>query len=175
MASHAKCLAHEAMLLALALICAYLEFLFPLSLGIPGIKLGLANLVIVYALYADGAGVALRVSLCRVLLSALLFGNLSMGLYSLAGAMASLLVMIGLYRRPYFSLWGVSLAGGAVHNIAQVLLAACISGTPQILYYLILLIPVGMFTGLLIAFLTFSVRRALYPARQTIGKGGSGG
>lgn len=161
MESPGKRVARWGMLVALALLFSYLESLFPISLGIPGIKLGLANVVTVFSLYVYGFSTAFAVSICRVLVGALLFGNLTMAVYSLAGAITSLGIMVLLAKSSWFSLFGVSMAGGVAHNVAQVVLAIWIADTWVLLSYLIILIPVGMITGLLIALLVHRVQRAL--------------
>ena len=161
MQSASKRLARAGMLVALAAIFSYVEALFPLPLGIPGVKLGLANVVIVFALYAYGWSTACWVSCCRILLVSLLFANFAMALYSLAGALVSLLLMGLLRRSNRFSLWGVSMAGGVAHNLAQLAVARLMSGTAAIWAYGAALIPVGMGTGLLIALIVGRAGRAL--------------
>ena len=105
-----KRIAAAGMLAALALILGWLDSLIPLTSALPGLKLGLANLAVVFALYRLGTWSALWVSAAKVLLSALLFGGLSGLMYSAAGAVLSLLVMIVLYRLPQLSPMGVSAA-----------------------------------------------------------------
>ena len=123
-----------ALLAALALIFSYIEFLLPLSLGMPGIKIGLANIVVVLALYSLGPGYALILNLVRIALSALLFGNVFSAVYALCGAL--------------FSLTGVSMAGGAMHNLAQLAAAAVIAGSAKVFVYLPVLILAGMAAGI---------------------------
>ncbi|MBO4862231.1 MAG: Gx transporter family protein [Firmicutes bacterium] len=137
-----------ALLSALALIFSYIEFLLPLSLGVPGIKIGLANIVVVLALYSLGAGYALAVNLIRIALSALLFGNLFSAVYALCGALFSLAVMLLLKKPDIFSLTGVSMAGGAAHNIAQLAAAAVIAGSAKVFIYLPVLVLAGAAAGI---------------------------
>ena len=137
-----------ALLTALALIFSYIEFLVPLSLGIPGIKIGLANIVIVMALYSLGPGYALVINLVRIALSALLFGNLFSALYALCGGLVSLAVMALLKKTDVFSLTGVSMAGGAAHNIAQLAAAAVIVGSSKVFMYMPVLVLAGMAAGI---------------------------
>ena len=137
-----------ALLTALALIFSYIEFLVPLSLGIPGIKIGLANIVIVMALYSLGPGYALVINLVRIALSALLFGNLFSALYALCGGLISLAVMALLKKTDVFSLTGVSMAGGAAHNIAQLAAAAVIVGSSKVFMYMPVLVLAGMAAGI---------------------------
>ena len=137
-----------ALLSALALIFSYIEFLLPLSLGVPGIKIGLANIVVVLALYSLGAGCALAVNLIRIALSALLFGNLFSAVYALCGALFSLAVMLLLKKPDIFSLTGVSMAGGAAHNIAQLAAAAVIADSAKVFIYLPVLVLAGAAAGI---------------------------
>lgn len=156
-----KHIARLGALVAMAAVFSYIEAIIPIPLGVPGIKLGLANVVTVFALAALGWRMALGISLIRVLLLSMMFGNLNMALYSLAGGLFSLLVMALLLKTKRFTLAGISMAGGAAHNIAQVGVAMLLSGTPAIFYYLAILIPVGMFTGTLIGLITGRCLRAL--------------
>ncbi|MDD2301090.1 MAG: Gx transporter family protein [Eubacteriales bacterium] len=150
-----------AILASLALIFSYLEFLFPLSLGIPGIKPGLANIVVVVALYKLGSRTALMVNLTRILLAAALFGSVFSGLYALSGGLVSFAVMTALRKTELFSTAGVSMAGGVFHNLAQLTVAALIVESTLILYYFPLLLLAGMAAGLLNGVLATWILRAL--------------
>ena len=141
---------------SLALILSYVETLIPISFGIPGIKLGLANLVIVIVLYTYGGKEAFLLSVTRILLSGFLFGNLSMILYSMAGGVFSLAIMVLLRRTGGFSIQGVSIAGGVFHNIGQLLLAMIVE-TYQVWYYFPVLLVSGLVTGLLIGIVSSEV------------------
>lgn len=163
--SVSKKISTAAVLTSLALIFSYVEFLFPLSLGIPGIKPGLANIVIVVALYKLGARTALMVNLSRILLAAALFGSVFSGLYSLAGGLASFAAMTALRKTNLFSTAGVSMAGGVFHNLGQLAVAALIVESAQILYYFPLLLLSGMAAGLLNGALATWVLRALRDVR----------
>ena len=143
----------EAMLCGLALILSYVESLFPLSIAVPGVKMGLPNLVIVFALYRLGAGSAARISLVRVAIVALLFGNVYSFLYSIAGAVLSLLMMTLLRILPGLHTAGVSVAGAVVHNAAQIGVAMIILGTDKIIYYLPALLVSGVVSGVVIGVL----------------------
>ena len=143
----------EAMLCALALILSYVESLFPLAVAVPGVKMGLPNLVIVFALYRLGAGSAARISLVRVAIVAFLFGNIYSLMYSLAGAAFSLLLMALLRKAPGFHTAGVSVAGAVMHNIAQIAVAMVILGTDKIIYYLPALLVSGAASGVIIGLL----------------------
>lgn len=148
-----KKLMTEAMLCGLALILSYVESLFPLSIAVPGIKMGLPNLVIVFALYRLGAGSAARISLVRVAVVALLFGNVYSFLYSIAGAVLSLLLMTLLQKVPGLHTAGVSVAGAVMHNAAQIGVAMIILGTDKIIYYLPALLVSGVVSGVVIGVL----------------------
>lgn len=137
---------------ALALIFSYLETLIPLPFGIPGIKLGLANLLTVIFLYKRSAKEALLLSVVRVVLSGFLFGNLWSIVYSLAGALVSMLVMVLLKRTGGFSIMGVSAAGGVSHNMGQLFVAMAAVETYRVGYYFPVLLTAGLATGLLIGF-----------------------
>ena len=135
---------------ALALIFSYVETLIPIPFGIPGMKLGLANLVIVIALYKMKVREAFLLSVVRVLLSGFLFGNYFSIIYSLAGALLSLSVMAMLKRTDGFSVMGVSIAGGVCHNIGQLIVAMAVVETFSVIYYVPVLLVAGLVTGLLI-------------------------
>lgn len=135
---------------ALALIFSYLETFIPIPLGIPGIKLGLANLLTVILLYKRNAKEALLLSIARIVLSGFLFGNMFSILYSLAGGLVSLFVMAVLKHSGKFSVMGVSAAGGVAHNMGQLLVAMAAVETYQVGYYFPVLLVAGLLTGLLI-------------------------
>lgn len=135
-----------------ALMLSYIESLFPFFFGVPGMKLGLANLAVVIALYFYGWREALTVNALRIILSGLLFGNLFSILFSLGGALISFLCMVSA-RKLGLSLYGVSMAGGVFHNVGQLLIAAFIVQTVEIGYYAPFLLTAGLVTGLLIGVL----------------------
>ncbi len=136
---------------AAAMLLSYVEHLLPAPVPIAGVKLGLANIATVFALYTLGAGPAVAVSLVRVFLSALLFGNALALLYSLAGAVAALAVMMLLKRCGLFSAVGVSVAGGVFHNVAQIFVAAAVMRTEAlIVFYLPWLLICGVASGAVI-------------------------
>ena len=143
-----KALTTCALLAALALIFSYLEFLLPINAGLPGIKLGLANIAVLAALYHLRPGYALFVNLARIALAALLFGNMFSALYALCGGLFSLLVMVLLKKAGAFSIAGVSMAAGACHNLAQIALAALITSTPGLFAYFPVLLASGMAAGI---------------------------
>ena len=121
---------------ALALIFSYVESLIPIQIGIPGVKLGLANLMIVIALYKMSLKETYLLSITRVVLSGFLFGNMFAILYSLAGGLLSLTVMAVLKKAGGFSVMGVSIAGGVFHNIGQLIIAMIVVETFSVAYYI---------------------------------------
>ncbi len=133
--------------LALALILSYVESLIPFSFGIPGIKLGLPNLIVVLLLYRGGASQAALVNFMRILLSGFLFSNLYAILYALAGAVCSLCAMLIGKKAGVFSVVGVSVLGGVFHNIGQILVAMAVVETFYVGYYIPFLIAAGTVTG----------------------------
>ena len=136
---------------SLALILAYVEVLMPpLYAAVPGIKLGLPNIVIVFVLYSFGLPSAAAVSLVRMILVSILFGNVMALAYSAAGALLSLAVMALLKKTDLFSVTGVSVVGGVLHNVGQILMAMYLFKTVQLGYYLIVLSVTGTISGILI-------------------------
>ena len=144
------------MLTAVAMILSYVESLLP-SVGIPGVKMGLANIAVIFALFRFGWKEAAALSLVRVVLVSLLVGSVGAMLYALAGAVLSLAVMALLRRIDRFSTVGISVAGGVAHNAGQILMAMLILQTKQLLGYLPVLavsgIAGGVLTGLAAALL----------------------
>ncbi len=127
-----------------------MEALIPINFGIPGVKLGLANLVILIALERMDTPTAFGINMVRIALSSLLFGTVMTLAYSLAGGLLSFLVMWALRKSGRFSLIGVSLAGGVAHNIGQILVAALVLENLRIAVYLPVLLISGVITGILI-------------------------
>ncbi len=156
-----KRVAYCALLTALTMIFGYVEALIPFGFGIPGVKLGLANIVIVLALYILPACQVFAIQLMRIVLVSFLFGNLSMMLYSLAGGMLSLVVMLLLNRRDVFSITGVSIAGGVSHNIGQLIVAALVVQNLKIMFYFPIMIMAGLITGCLIGVLACRIKPVL--------------
>lgn len=151
MQNKTKTVALMGLLTALALVLAYVEVLLPpLFPAVPGIKMGLPNMVIVFLLYRRGAGAAAVVSLVRILLVAALFGNVMSMLYSLAGGFLSLLVMVLLRRLNKLSAVGVSVAGGVAHNVGQTLVAMLLLETTELAYYMVVLTVTGTVAGVFI-------------------------
>jgi heptaprenyl diphosphate synthase len=152
--SGSRRIASCAVLTALALIFSYIEFLIPVSVAIPGIKLGIANIVVVVALYSLGAKYAGFINIVRVLLSALLFGNMFSAIYSMAGALLSFVVMLLLKKTDKFSIAGVSMAGGVAHNMGQLIVAALVISDLRMFYYYPVLMISGLITGIAIGILS---------------------
>ena len=125
---------------ALALIFSYVETLIPFQIGIPGVKLGLANLIVVVALYKMGGKDALLLSVTRIVLSGFIFANLFL----------SLAVMVILKKRGSFSVFGVSMAGGVFHNVGQLIVAMLVVETFSVAYYVPVLLIAGVITGFII-------------------------
>ena len=148
-----KKLTTHALLLALALILSYLESLVPMSFAVPGIKLGLPNVVIVYALYKLGAKSAVSISVVRVILVSILFGNVMTMIYSLVGAALALMLMWLLKKSGKFSPVGVSVAGALGHNAGQIFTAMVLLETSGLIYYLPALCISGAVSGVLIGIL----------------------
>ena len=146
---------------ALALVLAYIEVLIPpLFSSLPGIKMGLPNIIIIFLLYRKGPVFAGIVSFVRILLVSMLFGNMMALMYSLAGGILSLLVMIILRRLKFLSPVGVSVAGGVAHNIGQILVAVFVLSTVQVSYYLAVLTVSGTIAGVFIGLCgSFLVKR----------------
>ena len=139
--------AYLGVMLALALICSYVEVLVPVPVGIPGIKLGLANIVIVFAMYSIGFKEALVLSIMRVTISGFMFGNVVAIVYSLAGGLLSLLIMYALKRTDKLCCISVSIAGGIAHNIGQIIIATILVDNYYVLYYVPVLMIAGFLTG----------------------------
>lgn len=138
-----------ALLLALALVFGYVESLIPFYFGVPGAKLGLANLMTVLVLYAYNARWALGINLLRIILAGFLFGNLFGIIYSLFGALVSFCIMF-ICKKAGVHIVIASILGGIFHNIAQMMLACVLLGRFSVVYYLPLLLICGVFAGFII-------------------------
>ena len=140
-------------LTALALILSFIESLIPFYFGIPGMKLGLCNVIVVVLLYLASPGEALVVNVLRILLAGFLFGNVFSILYSLGGAMVSFLCMWAVCRSGKFTITTVSIVGGLTHNIGQLIVASIILDSINIFWYAPALMLAGSVTGALIGVL----------------------
>lgn len=145
-----KKVAFFAMHVALAFVFSYLESLIPFNFGIPGVKLGLANLVVVTALYTVGEKQAFVISVIRIILSGFTFGGVFSLVYSLAGGILSFVAMLLAKKCRALSVTGVSIIGGSLHNIGQLIAAAVVMQTVSIAYYLPVLLLSGAVTGAVI-------------------------
>ena len=157
----ARRLAFGAMFTALALIFSYVEFLIPLPVPVPGIKLGLANLVIIIAIYRMGFKYAFTINCVRIIASGLLFSGVFGMLYSFAGGILSLVVMYILYRTKLFSMVGVSMAGGVMHNLGQLLTACLIVSNIRLMSYFAVLLVSGLISGILIGIVAYQIEKRL--------------
>ena len=147
--------AYLAIFTACALILSFVETLIPpVYSAVPGIKIGLPNIIIIYALYKISFLSAFAVSLVRVLLVALLFGNVMTLLYSLAGAVLSLTIMVILKKTAWFSIAGVSVTGAVFHNLGQIIVAILILDTVEVGYYMLVLTLTGVVSGILVGILS---------------------
>lgn len=153
-------------LTAAAFVLSWLEFLLPLPIGIPGVKLGLCHIAVLFALYRLGWREAAILSAVRVFLSFLLFGNAETMAYSAAGAALSLAVMILLKRCPRLSPTGVSAAGAVAHNLGQLACAALMNRTAAVGWYFPVLLCAGAVTGTLVG-ITASLALRYVPNEQT--------
>lgn len=149
----AKWVAAYGMLIGLACIFSYVEAIVPVPIPIPGVKLGLANLVVIVGLYTIGIKGTVAVSLVRILFVGFTFGNASSMIYSMAGGIFSLILMILFQKLNWFSQVGVSIIGGIGHNIGQLTMAALVTQTSGVFYYLPFLMAAGVVAGALIGLL----------------------
>lgn len=152
-----KKIAFISLFVALAMICSYIESLIPINFGIPGVKLGLANVVSVVVLYLFSPLIALIVVILRVILIGILFGNMFSILYSLTGGVVSVILMYITKKTNLFSLVGVSIVGGVSHNLAQLFVAMVVIEQLKLSLYGPVLIISGIVTGTMIGLLCMQV------------------
>ncbi len=157
----AKKIALYGLLVALAFILSYIESLFPLTLSIPGIKMGLANLVVIVALYKMGVKEAFSLSILRIILVGFTFGSPSTMMFSMAGGILSWLMMVLFKKSKLFSMTGVSIIGGIAHNIGQIIVSIYVVDNIKIIYYLPFLLVSGVITGALIGILAAMIMKRL--------------
>ena len=146
---------------ALAIIFGYVESLFPVFVGIPGIKLGLANLAVLFILERYTYKEAMLVSFIRIVVIGFLFGNMFSILYSMAGAALSLMVMTFLKKKTDASIFALSMAGGIAHNVGQLIVAMIVVENASLIYYGPVLLISGIVTGFLIGYLTREVLKRI--------------
>lgn len=149
------------LMLALALIAGYVESLVPVPIPIPGIKLGVANSIVLILLYMTDVKSVWTVSISRVVLSGFLFGSMASILYSLSGAVLSLLMMMVTKKKDCFTMTGVSVIGGVSHNIGQLLMAFLVLESGAVWYYLPVLLLSGCLTGSVIGTLGKEIHRRI--------------
>lgn len=142
--------AYLGLFLALALVCSYVESFIPIPIGIPGVKLGLTNIVVILMLYTIGAKEAFTISMLRILLAGFMFGNLFSILYSMAGGILSFFCMLMLKRIGLFRMIAVSVAGGVTHNLGQLIVAMLVVESKKLIYYFPVLLLAGVVTGIVI-------------------------
>lgn len=160
-----KALAFHGMMIALALILSYIESLIPPFFAIPGMKLGLTNLVVLIMLYSKGARSAAFINFVRIVLVSVLFGSGMSFAYSLAGGVLSGAAIILLKRTEKLSIFTVSIVGGVAHNVGQILAAILLLNTTSIAWYLVILWFSGAASGAVIGILGGLLCKTLQNAR----------
>lgn len=163
----AKKVAYLGMFTALAVICGYIEALIPFNFGIPGMKLGLANIITLISLYFFGKKESLTILILRIIIIGLLFGNVYGIIYSLCGGILSFIIMCLGKRINCFSMVGVSILGGVFHNIGQLLFACLTVSDIRIAFYLPVLIISGAITGLLIGIVSSLINNKYFLDNRT--------
>lgn len=150
-----------ALCVALAFTLSFLETLIPINIGIPGVKIGLANLVVVAALYLLDKREAFAISMIRILISGLVFTGAFSLLYSFTGGILSFIVMLLAMKSEKLSILGVSILGASVHNIGQIIVAAIVMQTPRIIYYFPVLLISGVIAGIIVGIISKTVVQRL--------------
>lgn len=163
-----KKMCYLALFCAIAIILSYIETLIPFQLGIPGAKIGLANITTIILLFCFGFKETLIVMLLRIFIVAATFTNLYMMLYSLAGGIISLVMMTLFYKTQLFSNYIISIIGGIFHNIGQLLIAMLFFNTTTFLYYLPYLLLIGAISGTVIGIIAqiIYIKTGKYIIRQ---------
>lgn len=142
---------------SLAIVFGYIEHLIPMPFGIYGIKLGIANLVVITMLYTLGASSAFTINMLRIILCSMLFGSFTSFWYSLVGGLLSFAVMLILKRTNKFSPMGVSICGAVTHNIGQIIVAVILLDEFKIAFYLPVLLITGAITGAIIGLIAIPI------------------
>lgn len=153
--------------IALAMILSYVESLIPFSFGVPGIKLGLTNVVTVIMMYTYGIPGAFGVAVLRAVLSGFMFGNAFSIIYSVAGCVLSFIFMYILKKTNHFAIISVSAAGGVMHNVGQLIVAANVVKTYSVIYYAPVLIIAGVFTGIIIGIVSDEIVKRIGNRMET--------
>lgn len=138
------------LMIALAFVLSYIESMIPINIGIPGIKAGFSNIVVIFAMYVYGLFTAFGIAIVRIILVGFTFGSLASLMYSFAGGMLSFFVMFILKKADIFSVNGVSVAGGVSHNTGQIIVAMLVLKTKLLIYYLPALIISGTVAGIIV-------------------------
>jgi heptaprenyl diphosphate synthase len=157
----ARKIAISSIFATLALIFSYIERLIPLDIAVPGVKLGISNIVVIIALYTIGTKYALGINVFRIFVGGLLFSGVFGMAYALGGGLLSFLVMYLLKKTNLFSIVGVSMAGGVFHNIGQILMATIIIANVKIMLYLPVLILSGIISGIVIGIFSYNLMKPL--------------
>lgn len=161
--SKSRRISYCAVFTALAMIFSYVEAILPIHFGVPGMKLGLANLVVVTGLYYMSEKDVLFISMTRILLMGMLFGNGMSLIYSLTGGILSYLIMVLLKKKTNLSVLVISISGGITHNIGQLIAASFVVSNFHIFYYFPALLIAGTITGLLIGIVSERILKILKP------------
>ncbi len=140
-------IARTGLMVAAAFVLSYIESLLPLDIGLPGAKVGLSNIVVIFCLFKYGPAFAFKIAMVRIVLCGFTFGSLSGMMYSFAGGILSFVVMLALKKTKKFSIYGISAAGGAAHNIGQLIVAALVVRTKALVFYLPFLMIAGAAAG----------------------------
>ena len=159
--SRTKSIAVIGVFTAFAVALSFLERLLPAPVPLPGIKLGLANIIVIIFLYRYGIREAFKIQILRILLFSALFGGIASAVYSFAGGILSLGAMVLFKKAGVFSVVGVSVVGGVFHNIGQIAVAAAVLQSAALFVYLPVLIISGEITGLITGFVAFYVMSRL--------------
>lgn len=154
-------IAKYGLLIALAMVLSYVESLVPAFFAVPGMKLGLTNVVVLFALYAMDFKSAIFINMIRILLVGFMFGNGVSILYSLAGGILSGMVMLLFKRFTSLRIVTVSIAGGVAHNLGQILVAMLMLQTKAIAWYLIILWFTGIGAGIVVGVISSEVVKRL--------------
>lgn len=154
-------IAKYGLLIALAFIFSYIESLIPIPFPVPGIKLGLANLVVIIGIYGIGVKEAFALSMVRILLVGVTFRDPSTLMFSFAGGILSWLMMLIFMKLKLFSMIGVSIIGGIAHNVGQIIVAMIYVSNTSLIYYLPVLLISGVVSGTLIGILAAYIIKRL--------------
>ncbi|SCY82087.1 Gx transporter family protein [Alkaliphilus peptidifermentans] len=159
-----KLIARFGLLIAVALVLGYFERFIPIASGLPGVKLGLANTVLLYALYLMNVKNAFGLMLIKVLMSGLLFAGVNGMLYSFAGGLLSLSMMVLIKRLENVGIVGVSVIGAAFHNVGQLMVASMVVQTKGVIFYMPILLVSAIITGTLTGIISKYVFKGLSAA-----------